>query len=205
MVWLVLSVALWGLVHSLLASASVKDWVSRVVGYDGARFFRLGYNLFSVISLTPIIWLWWRTPEPLLYRIPAPWLYLTVLGQFIALIVLAVGVIQTDIFTFVGLRQLMEHGRRDERFVTSGLYRWVRHPLYTAGLVFIWLTPLVSVDTLVLLISVSLYLVVGAYFEERKLMLQFGAAYAVYKASTPMLIPGMSFHRNNNSMISSHE
>jgi protein-S-isoprenylcysteine O-methyltransferase Ste14 len=37
---------------------------------------------------------------------------------------------------------------------------------------------------------------VGAFFEERKLEREFGAAYTEYKAATPMLIPGLVFRRN---------
>jgi len=36
---------------------------------------------------------------------------------------------------------------------------------------------------------------IGTYFEERKLLREFGKAYADYKKSTPMLIPGMVFGR----------
>jgi len=34
---------------------------------------------------------------------------------------------------------------------------------------------------------------IGAYFEERKLLREFGEAYAIYKNTTPMLIPGLVF------------
>lgn len=191
MLWLVLSVALWGLAHSWLATTGFKAWFARAFGETGERFYRLGYNLFSFISLLPTLWLWWALPDAPLYRIPPPWTYLTGLGQLLAGFALLVGVLQTDAAAFLGLRQLFEGGRREEPFITQGLYRWVRHPLYTAGLLFIWLVPVVSVNTLVLMVSASLYLVVGAHFEERKLARQFGQAYAVYKARTPMLIPGL--------------
>jgi protein-S-isoprenylcysteine O-methyltransferase Ste14 len=35
----------------------------------------------------------------------------------------------------------------------------------------------------------SVYIIVGAWFEERKLLRDFGSAYAEYKSKTPMLIP----------------
>jgi len=75
------------------------------------------------------------------------------------------------------------------RLVVRGLYRWVRHPLYTAGLVFLWFTPIMAVNLLALYVGFSLYLVIGAYFEERKLLREFGADYAEYQQRTPMLIP----------------
>jgi protein-S-isoprenylcysteine O-methyltransferase Ste14 len=194
--WLLLSVVLWGIVHSILATNGVKNWIFRVLGRAGSRFYRIGYNFFSVISLAPILWLWWSLPDSPVYQISAPWVYLTVLGQLLALVALVVGFIQTDVFAFVGVRQLLDGVHRDEKFVTQGLYHWVRHPLYTAGLMFMWLTPVVSRNTLVFFIAASLYLIIGAHFEERKLVRQFGPAYIEYKAATPMLIPGIVFHRD---------
>jgi protein-S-isoprenylcysteine O-methyltransferase Ste14 len=76
------------------------------------------------------------------------------------------------------------------------LYRWVRHPLYTAGLLFIWLTPIMTLNTLVVFIAATVYILVGAFFEERKLEREFGQAYREYKAATPMLIPGLKFGWN---------
>ena len=72
----------------------------------------------------------------------------------------------------------------------KGLYRWVRHPLYTAGLVFIWLTPVMTVNLLAMNLGLTIYIVLGAMFEERKLLHEFGQAYADYQRRTPMLIPG---------------
>ena len=110
--------------------------------------------------------------------------------------ILVVGVLQTGALSFIGLRQLFDGEERSFQLVTHGLYRWVRHPLYTAGLLFIWLTPVMSINTLVAILSATIYIVVGAFFEERKLEREYGAAYAEYKAATPMLIPGLVIRRN---------
>lgn len=194
--WLICSIALWGFVHSVLASDSVKDWFSRVLGETIFRFYRLAYNLFSVISILPSLWLWLVLPDVPVYRIPDPWVYLTAVGQSLAAVTLVIGVYQTDALSFLGLRQLVSEKRKAERFVTGGLYHWVRHPLYSAGLVLMWLAPVVSRNTLIFMICASLYLIMGAHYEERKLLRQFGSAYAVYKSSTPMLIPGLHIRRN---------
>jgi protein-S-isoprenylcysteine O-methyltransferase Ste14 len=194
--WLILSVGVWGIVHSILASPEVKKRVSNLFGKTGDQFYRLAYNLFSVISLMPSMWLWLVLPDVPVYQIPAPWNILALAGQALAILALVVGVLQTGVFSFVGLSQLYEGGQKEEAFITNGLYHWVRHPLYLAGLAFIWLTPVVSRNTLVLLISASLYLIVGALFEERKLVQQFGPAYLEYKKVTPMFIPGLVFRGN---------
>ena len=102
------------------------------------------------------------------------------------------GLKQTGIGSFVGLRQmLLPEDTSPLRLVTGGFYRYVRHPLYTAGLVFIWLFPIMTCNLLALNIGLTLYIIAGAYFEERKLLLEFGEAYAEYRRKTPMLIPGL--------------
>lgn len=194
--WLSLAVLTWGVIHSVLASLGAKDWVRRRLGDGGMRYYRLAYNIFSVVSFAPILGLMAVLPDRSLYRIPAPWIYLSLAGQFAAVALLVIGMLQTDTLSFVGLRQLFDGKERPSALVTRGLYRWVRHPLYTAGLLFIWLTPVMSLNSLVVVIGSTIYIIVGAFYEERKLAREFGAAYVNYKASTPMLIPGLKIRWN---------
>jgi protein-S-isoprenylcysteine O-methyltransferase Ste14 len=91
------------------------------------------------------------------------------------------------------LKQFFVEEEDAGQLVTHGLYRVVRHPLYTFSLLFLWLTPTMSVNSLTLYLGATLYILVGAYFEERKLLRDFGTAYADYKRKTPMLIPGLRF------------
>ena len=126
-----------------------------------------------------------------LYSIPSPWIYLTLAGQLLAVVALVIGLLQTGVWSFLGLRQLIRSAEGPYTFNVTGLYRYVRHPLYTAGLVFIWLTPVMTFNLLALNLGLTIYLVVGAMFEERKLRREFGEAYARYQDRTPMLVPGL--------------
>ena len=115
-------------------------------------------------------------------------------GQALSAIGEVVGLFQTDVWEFAGLRQIISpNGDENGKSVIKGLYKHMRHPLYTFGLLFIWLTPLMTVNMLVMYISATVYIVVGAYFEERKLCREFGEAYAEYQSNTPMLIPRVHF------------
>ena len=97
-------------------------------------------------------------------------------------------------YLFLGMRQaFLPEDTTPPRLVTDGLYRYVRHPLYTAGLVFIWLLPIMTWNLLALNIGLTAYILIGATFEERKLLSQFGETYADYRRKTPMLIPGTGF------------
>ena len=192
--WLIGAVAAWGLVHSLLASLAAKDAFQRRLGIRAMRLYRLGYNLFAVVSFLPILLLMVALPNLPLYRVPAPWSYFMLAGQGLAVLLLLAGVLQTDTLSFVGLRQILE-GLRPSGLVTGGLYGYVRHPLYTAGLLFLWLTPVMSINMLTVYLGLTAYILIGAWFEERKLLREFGSAYAEYRRKTPMLIPGLAVRR----------
>ncbi len=186
--YILLSLLLWSLFHSLLASLAFKSFSINALGKKLMRGYRLFYNLFSFISFLPILYLVATLPDAPLYSIPTPISYLMILGQGIGIVLLIVGVLQTDTLSFVGLRQLFEE-EKSSTLVTRGLYRFVRHPLYTAGLLILWLSPQVTVNSFTMYLGATIYILIGAYFEERKLLREFGEAYAEYKSKTPMLIP----------------
>lgn len=193
-IYIVIASILWGLLHSIVASHGFKHLIRKLFGSQAFyRFYRLAYNLFALATFFPIILLLTAFPDRLLYSIPPPWMVVMIIAQAVAFFALIAGVMQTGPLEFAGLAQLSPaYGdMKPAGLVVDGLYAYVRHPLYTAGLVFIWLAPEMSVNRLVLWIVFSLYIIIGAYFEEQKLLKDFGSEYAEYKAKTPMLIPSL--------------
>jgi protein-S-isoprenylcysteine O-methyltransferase Ste14 len=187
---LIFAILVWGFVHSLLATFGTKARMRQWFGAGADRWYRLAYNLVGILTFLPILGLVGLYPGETLYVIPTPWSFLALAGQLLAVVALIIGLQQTGVWTFLGIKQLLvNQGHNETRMVTDGLYRWVRHPLYTAGLVFIWLTPLMTVNLLVLNLGLTLYLVVGAIYEERKLVREFGEQYVRYQEKVPMLIP----------------
>lgn len=199
LIFLLGAFALWGVVHSWSASLMLKDFFRKTVGDEFMRGYRLGYNIFSALSLLPIVWLTWILPNRTLYFISPPWKYLMLAGKGIAAFLLLYAVLQTDILSFVGLRQLVAPDLKPSVLVTSGPYRFVRHPLYSAGLLFLWLTTTMTANQLIVYVSVTIYIFVGAYFEERKLLREYGTVYAEYRSVTPMIVPGLLFKRKKQS------
>jgi methanethiol S-methyltransferase len=195
MVWLIITIALWGLVHSLLASMSFKNLLRKILGDGFMKFYRALYNIVAVISFAPILYLMIALPNSILYQVPAPWKYLLMAGQGISVLFLLIAVLQTDLLSFAGLRQLIE-AEKPGNLVTGGLYRMVRHPLYTFSLLILWLSPSMTVNSFVVYTALTTYVLIGIVFEERKLMREFGNDYANYKLITPMLLPGLKWVRN---------
>lgn len=195
MFWLIFIVALWGLIHSLLASIRFKNFLRRTFGDRFMKSYRLLYNVFAVISILPVLYLMIALPDETLYQVPSPWSYLLRVGQVISVMLLLVAVLQTDVLSFVGLRQLIEEEKRGD-LVINGLYRFVRHPLYTFSLGILWLAPSMSVNSFIVYLALTIYILIGIIFEERKLLREFGQEYAAYKSITPMLLPGPKFGGN---------
>lgn len=189
--WILLALAIWGIVHSLLASLWFKDWVRRRFEKLYERGYRLFFNIFAAISFLPVLVLVVWLPDTVIYIIPLPWSLVTLGIQGLALAGLAYGVYQTGAMNFLGLEQLLDPlaAARPRPLVTGGLYRYVRHPLYFFGLLLLWLVPRMSWNWLAFSIGATLYLTIGTLFEERKLRREFGEEYEQYRRRTPMLIP----------------
>jgi protein-S-isoprenylcysteine O-methyltransferase Ste14 len=194
-VLILLAILLYGVVHSILAALQTKALARQWLGQHTDHWYRLFFNVFGFISFLPVLALPPLLPDTVLYRIPAPWSFLAMAGQLGAVVMLIVGILQTDTLAFMGIRQLIGIPQhiKEEKLVVTGLYRWMRHPLYTAGLLFIWLTPGMTVNWLALYLGVTIYTIVGALYEERKLVKAFGQAYEEYRKHTPMLIPGLKW------------
>jgi len=108
---------------------------------------------------------------------------------------MAVSLWRVNLMRFFGVRQFIRllHDEPDPRdspvLVTKGIYRWVRHPLYFFSLLFIWLTPVMTVNILAFNIAVTIYFRIGSIFEECKLVQEFGTAYREHQQTVPRLFP----------------
>ena len=183
------AVIAYGILHSLLASTAGKAWFRRILGPGVDRFYRLAYNAVAIVSFLPVLALLAWRPGPIIYRFPSPWNVLALAGQVLAAALLAVGLAQTDAWSFLGLRQLAGGNRGPSGLITSGLYRWVRHPLYSAGLLFLWLTPVMTSGLLTLNLVLTVYVLVGSQLEERRLVAEFGETYRAYQRQVSSLLP----------------
>lgn len=194
--WILLGLLLYGVIHSVLAAHRTKDWVKTWLGekhYN--RFYRLFFSLQAAILFVLVLLLVELLPDQILYRIPSPWVFLTTMIQILAVLALAHSVMLTGALRFTGILQAMdaEQSKRPISMVSHGLYRWVRHPLYFCTFLFIWLVPVMSWNVLALNIGISIYTLMGALLEERKLVQEFGQPYEEYRRKTPFIFPGFKF------------
>ena len=75
------------------------------------------------------------------------------------------------------------------KLVTSGLFRLCRHPLYLFTLLALSITPVMSLDRLMIIVYTYLYASIGIPIEERKLIDIFGQDYVDYQKRVPAVVP----------------
>jgi protein-S-isoprenylcysteine O-methyltransferase Ste14 len=195
--WILLAAALYGIVHSILASQRVKTQAARWFGQAAyQRFYRLFFVVAAVITALPLVALVGLLPDRHIYSIPAPWVYLTLVVQAAALFMLLFSVMQTGVMRFLGLNQLsrsfsQQNNSAPEKLILNGFYHWMRHPIYTASFVLLWLVPVMTWNVLAFNLGLSVYMLTGSVFEEQKLIQQFGKEYEAYRKRTPRFIPGL--------------
>jgi len=190
---LLLAVGMFGGIHSWMASMGFKQRIALNWKGNFERFYRLLYNMVAGLTLLSVLVLLLLLPDRTLYRIPAPWVWVTVVLQGIALWGMAFSMGRSGAGRFLGIDQALGENvtEHTDELVVDGLYYWVRHPIYLFSLVFIWLIPVMTMNTLGLNLGLTVYLFIGIWFEERKLEVAFGERYTVYKQHTPMLFPGL--------------
>ncbi|MDD3528696.1 MAG: hypothetical protein PHS77_02360 [Gallionellaceae bacterium] len=184
---IVLAWGLYGALHSWLAGDAAKAWFGRRRPALLPAY-RLLFNLQALVLLIPPLWLTWAWPGAALWHWP-DWL------AWPAAAVSMAGYLWSlawyDGMDFAGLRQWRARrgpdGWRDQ-LVLSPLHRYVRHPWYSLGLLFIWTRDL-DAGWLAAALTVTVYLVIGSRLEERKLVAGFGDVYRRYQQRVPALLP----------------
>jgi protein-S-isoprenylcysteine O-methyltransferase Ste14 len=94
---------------------------------------------------------------------------------------------------FLGIRQISQERSGNAmtesgEFDSSGVLGVVRHPWYLAVFILLWASDL-SLAEIIINLVLSVYLVIGTFLEERKLVLEFGDKYKVYQRQVSMFIP----------------
>ncbi len=134
-------------------------------------------------------------PSPIVWQVGS-WMAIVFNGlRVFGIAGILISLLQIDWQGFLGLRQLANFFNSQsvvapqEVLVTRGLYKVVRHPLYFFSLLIIWFTPLMSGSWLVFSIGATLYFFIGSYFEEKKMLRQYGDLYGEYKKAVSWMIP----------------
>lgn len=183
------SAGLYAALHSLLASDEAQAVARRAFGSVADRWYRLAYNALAVGLLVVHDRLLARLPSRTVYALPSTWRAIAGLAQLGAFVGLAACLRLTDAATFLGVRQagLLPPARRP--LVERGPYGQVRHPTYWCMLGILWCKATMSRASLAVNLVFTVYLGIASFFEERRLVREFGPAYLAYRRRVPRLLP----------------
>ena len=171
----------YGIIHSVTASDGVKKAFP-------SKHYRLIYNLLAIILLLPIIYFHISMGSKKLMED-------SIFNQLLGGIMMFSGIFVTylsfknyDIKEFIGTDF---QSKKQSELTTEGLSEFVRHPLYVGILLFIWgsFGFFATESYLTTALFSSIYIRIGIYFEEKKLVEVFGKQYKDYQKNVPMLIP----------------
>lgn len=183
-------ILLFGLQHSVMARASFKGWLAGIVPEPAVRSV---YVLASSIVLA-VVYLWWQPVPIAIWNHNDGWQHTVLVALFwTGWAMTLASTFLIDHFDLFGLRQvtLLVRGTpyTPVPFKESWVYERVRHPLMASFLIAFWATPRMTVGHLVFSLGMTIYILVGVWFEERDLVRSHGDAYGSYRKRVPMIVP----------------
>lgn len=175
--------------HSTMLRTSFRGWFERFIRTE---YHAAIYTATSGVLLLLLVVLWQESSHTLASTQGIPrWMMRA--PFFLAILGFRWSLQSLEKFDGFGIGSLLHLRRgttpRPRPFSVKGPYRWVRHPQYFCALLMIWSCPDLTADRLLFNTLWTVYIVVGAIFEERDLTSIFGEEYRQYQAKVPMLIP----------------
>lgn len=172
--------------HSLLAATSVKQFLTRYLSISSARVYRIGYNIIGLTGIVGLLYLQFITPSALLFTQVSIGFYVALLLMGTGLVIMLFAIKNYDWKSFIGITDEQSYC-----LVIAGMNKYVRHPLYSGTMLFVTSYFLWQpyVKNLVLLVMMMIYLVIGIWYEEKKLVKVYGDAYKNYQRTVKKMIP----------------
>lgn len=184
----ILRLVAFAMLHSFLAVPCIKERLIRFTGINLSGY-RLVYNIISLLAFG-----WVMAADrhsAVLYEIPGAARYIFYSMQAALLVALASCLVNTGLMSFLGFDALVvsEKNRIPQQLATQGWYGIVRHPLYLLSILFMFMNPVMTVRWLLLACMATLYFMIGALIEEKRLLKEYGEAYIRYREQVPFIVP----------------
>jgi protein-S-isoprenylcysteine O-methyltransferase Ste14 len=182
-------ITLFGVQHSIMARPAFKRWWTRFVPAHLER------STFVLIAdgLLALLLACWQPIEGDLWNVTGAGMILLSAVSLLGYMAVPAVSFLTDHFYLFGVRQVTQYalGRTPSRpvFREKSAYRKVRHPMMLGFLVAFWAAPHMTVGHLLFATTMTAYILVGIYFEERTLAAEHGHAYRDYQSRVPKLLP----------------
>jgi len=178
---------LYFILHSVLASNMVKQ-AFRLTWERGYRYYRLLYSIIATGGLVALLVLNGKIDAPYYFESNGIVRLISILLTTVGVMLIQVSFRQYRLKAFLGLVP------EDSRLLKGGPLGWIRHPIYS-GLILVEVSFFLfipNLPTLVTCLCILVYLPIGIYLEEKKMIAVFGQAYLDYRKEVPALIPRWS-------------
>lgn len=205
MVLVLIGMLLYALLHTFMAGRGKTYFRDRFGERAYHGLYRLIYNGVAVLTILPVIYLVVDQPGPTVWTFPLRLEPLLLITQLIGLVGLGAALLQIDLMRFAGLSQFRAYISGDplplpaEKLQTGGLYRLVRHPLYLFSLLIVWPVTTMTSAYLGFALGVTVYFLVGSYWEEKRMLAYFGKKYATYREQVPWMLPFFHVRRSQST------
>jgi protein-S-isoprenylcysteine O-methyltransferase Ste14 len=178
--------------HSLTISPPFLRWVRKRFS-NGHRFHRLAFNLFSILTLIPIAYYSWALRSAPLFQWDGSLRWLQAAFILIGVALIVAGAFHYDFREFMGFSQISSADAcrsigKDCELKTAGVLGLVRHPWYTAVVFLLWAR---NLDPAAIIVNtiLTVYVIVGTFLEEQKLIAVYGPRYRQYQKEVSMFLP----------------
>lgn len=174
--------------HSLLATIKCKTWVERrFPGYH--TYFPLFYSLLAMVTLVFLLYFQYSFKSWLLIN--------SSVLKYISIAILLLpglaimGISILSYYRLFGGIKSIYMASKPVSLDLKGIHKYVRHPLYSGTLLFIWglffIFPFLN--NLIAAVIITAYVGIGLKFEEKKLIKTFANVYISYMKEVPSLFP----------------
>ena len=187
--WLLIAFwIIYYVLHSIFAATAVKTVFKKILNKN-YRYYRLAYSFLATIGLGFILLFQYSFSSPVLIHSLLLKIFSLIFLCLPGIIIMFIS-IKKYFLLLSGVRSVFEPTPPVELKV-EGIHRFVRHPLYSGTILFVWglffIFPMLN--NLIAVILLTLYVLIGIRFEEKKLLNEFGKKYEEYILNVPMLIP----------------
>lgn len=183
--------SVFALHHSVLVRPRMRQAVRRAVP---PYLERALYTFTASLLFLGVCWAWRPVPG-MLYRLDGAWWWLATAVQLAGALLTQMGSRAVDPLDLAGVRQVLRppHGAPAHvPLQTTGVYGFVRHPIYLGWVLLVFGTPVMTGTRLVFAIVSTAYLAIAIPFEERALVTDFGGEYRAYQQRVRWrMVPGI--------------
>jgi protein-S-isoprenylcysteine O-methyltransferase Ste14 len=169
---------LYFVLHSVLASNSVKSKFP-------PRLFRMFYVFLSTAGLLGLLFYNGSIHSLKFFVSDGPVRYVSLMLTTFGVMIAQSSFRQFNFKGFIGF------GEEKKELQTEGVLKYVRHPIQ-AGIIlivlgFFFFIP--NLPTLISCVCILIYIPIGLYLEEKKLVAVYGDQYIEYRKKVPAIIP----------------